>query len=359
MRHAKTTATTREAGGIMTNDDSAKKESEGGDPGGSSLIASKGDDAARAYVGPTAVPVSPTVPMDQPKVKVTDPRRVAATMKISRSAVPNIAGGPKPGSIDTPERLPAGAFQPIAVDPELVQEWMARRSKGAEAPPPAVGEAANDTGDTSRWATTEKIEKIDRSALPSSFAPKADVEPAPEALGEKGEEAGAKTAGPGARSIWLPVIVTVSIGLVVGLLVIKFVLLPSAPSISPSPSVVTPGPSAVVSVPSGRVEMPVPEAPSAIPEPSAIAPEMDAPEPSGEPSAVQSSVPPLPSVSAVGPSQPWQAAPPSPFPGPAPKPLVPASPAGGSTVPKPPATTQPVPPAPSAPSTGQKPNVIF
>jgi hypothetical protein len=353
----------------MMDDDSSKKEQQGpelggGEPGGSSLITSQGVDVARAYVGPTAVPVSPTARVDDPKVKVTDPRRIAATMKISRSTAATVAGGPKPGSIDAPEKLPPGAFQPIAVDPELVQEWMAQRGKGGEAaPPPTPGDAANDTGDTSRWATTEKIERIDRRALPSSLAPRAvrEGDQAPELEGEGDDEARAKAAAPGPQRVWLPIIVTVSIGLAVGLLVIKFFLLPAVvPGVAPPSSAVTAGPAGSP----GRVETTAPQAPSAMPAPPGSALQIEAPMPSGEPSAAHgdSSNPPLPPVSAAlpEPSPSLQAPLPSPFPVPArPKPSASGAPTGVSTGPKPPATTQSVPPAPPAPSSSEKPNVIF
>jgi hypothetical protein len=313
--------------------------------GASPVIASEGLDAARAYVGPTPVPVTPAVRVNDPKVKVTDPRRMAATMKITRP--PSVAASPSPprGTIEAPMDRPPEAFQPLAVDPALVQEWMARRGQPGSGQPGDA--AANDAGsDPSRWAKTEKIERIDRSALPSSLAPKAVDEAVSEERGGSaagGEVVREAAGGSAGRGVWIPLIVTVAGGLVVGLLVIKFFLLPAVGS-GPQPA---PTSAPVVTAAPGRVEPVAPVTVTAAPALPAVEPSAEEPAPAAsaveEPmiaptgssaAAAPSDVPTSPGTGAASPLAP------RPWPAPKPTPVVTARPTPTPTVttPKPPPT---------------------
>jgi hypothetical protein len=209
-----------------------------------STIASDGVDVARAYVGPTAVPVSHAVRVDGPKVKVNDPRR-EATVRLARVRSQVVPDRQDAGSIHTPADRPASAFQPVAADPALIQEWMARRGEAANGGQAGAsgGLAANEVGGAaSRWETTAKVEKIDRGALPSAHAPNFDREEATMHENVQGARVDGVYEGErvsAGRSIWVPLIVTVGAGLVIGVLVIKFFLLPSVTprEVSPLPTV--------------------------------------------------------------------------------------------------------------------------
>lgn len=190
------------------------------------MISSDGVDAARAYVAPTELRPVATGQVDAPKVKVNDPRR-SATVKISRVQADAMrkAAEDRPG-ITAPMDRPAGAFQPVAVDPALAQEWAARR---AQAP------SAKDA------AVTQKIPRPDRAgAAATPAAPETEplrAMPEGEIVDEKEEErrraeealrAAKEREKASGRGVWLPLVVTVTLGLGIALVVIKYFLLPPA-----------------------------------------------------------------------------------------------------------------------------------
>jgi len=160
----------------MGEDRSRAKGQEGalapGEQGSPPALGSDGLEAARVYVGPTAVPVSPVVRVNDPKVKVTDPRRAAATMKIARPPAAAVSPAPVRGTIEAPMDRPPDAFQPLAVDPALVQEWMARRGQPGDPAQPGDGAANDAEPDPSRWATTPPRKAATRMSAMSPAIPK-------------------------------------------------------------------------------------------------------------------------------------------------------------------------------------------
>lgn len=210
------------------HDDQSRSRGQGGavpgsTPGPSSVISSDGVDAARAYVAPTELRQVKQGQVDAPKVKIADPRR-SATVKISRVQADAMrqAAEERPG-VTAPMDRPAGAFQPVAVDPALAQEWAQRKAQAS----------SKDA------AVTQKIPKPERAAQAAAAAPGTEplrALPEGEIVDEKEEERrraeeearAAKERQKAGRGVWLPVIVTVALGLGIGLVVIKYFLLPPA-----------------------------------------------------------------------------------------------------------------------------------
>jgi hypothetical protein len=237
----------------MADDDELKANGHGvellkGSSNVPSVIASEGVDAARAYVGPTPVPETSAVAVNGPKVKVTDPRTLEPTVRFARSPLAQAPNGATRGSIDAPLDRPAGAFQPVAVDPSLIQEWMQHRGNtvpGEGGPLSNGAEVTDGDGESSRWAETAKVEKVDRRA----HSPYSDEVVSGETEGGMGKGGNVQQRDAvGGRGIWVPLIVTVSAGVVGGLLAIKLVILPaidfgesSAPKTQPTVSVVSSG----------------------------------------------------------------------------------------------------------------------
>jgi hypothetical protein len=210
-------------------------------------IVSDGAEAAQAYIGPTVVPSNEYSAVQTQRVKVNLPQ---TDVTVRKGAAKGAVEAGAPGSIDAPMQRPAGAFQPIAVDASLVKEWMARKESGgpsdagngnaaagisgtgrpADALPAA--DSVVDTGGSSPWAVTEKI---DRSALPSASAPRFEAS-APEPRGEPP----AKKVSKSKRQGWVLLAMAAAIGIGGGLIVVGFVLSPS-----PAPSPVNSATSAV------------------------------------------------------------------------------------------------------------------
>lgn len=218
------------------HDDQSRSRGQGdagqrSETGASPVISSDGVDAARAYVAPTELRPLAKGQVDAPKVKVSDPRR-SATVKISRVQADAMrkSAEERPG-ISTPMERPAGAFQPVAVDPALAQEWAARRGQ-------ASGKDA---------AITQKIPKPERAAPAPAGSGAPGTEPLramaegeivdeKEAQAEerrRAEEAAKalkESARASSRAVWIPVAVTVFVGVAIALFVIKYFLLPPAVS---------------------------------------------------------------------------------------------------------------------------------
>jgi hypothetical protein len=285
-------------------------------------------------------------------------------MKIVRGGARPAASGSPRGSIQAPMDRPADAFQPVAVDQQLIQEWMARRGDAGDGsrPAPPHGAPANevDTGN-SRWAATNKIEKIDRSALPSSLAPKAAAEDGATPTIDDAPPETSRTEERTARgrSLWVPVIVTVAVGLVIGLLVIKFFLLPSViPSGAPPASTAPVGPAVVPrGAEPGALPSPVPAGPSSVSSPGKE-------EPAPGSTVTEDPASPVPTASvqvsppAGAPPAPPNVAPPqvspSPF-SPSPRPALTARPSASPAPSPPPVSTQ----APQTPPSGDKPPTVL
>lgn len=212
------------------------RQSDGSGRGASGgRVGSSGEDAAQAYVGPTTVPNAHKPVLDTQKVKLTDPTTGAVvTGRTSKKGAPNSGGqrAPQQGSIQAPLDRPAGAFQPLAVDPQLMAEWAARGKQGtpppgasaqaAKAPAGGQGSAGGADGNSTPWAVTEKI---DRAALAGLAQGKGVKLP---------DDGGAGTAGAGRpsqepeslRGILLPLFLTILVGTLIGVVIIKVFLLP-------------------------------------------------------------------------------------------------------------------------------------
>lgn len=303
------------------------------------VISSDGMEAGRAYVGPTALPELARPPVDTQRVKIPDPQmRAMATTAMKVPRVPGVQA-PHRGAIAAPLERPAGAFQPVAVDPSLVQEWAARR--GGQGATGAGGDSGVGAGAESPWATTAKI---DRSMLPSSHAPGRPAGGVAE--GEREADTVVDTSRPAptgsGRGVWLPLIVTVCVGMVAGLLVIWFVFIPklgagSGPASTTSaiteappavPTMAAPPPSGAVVAPSSSGAVGAEPSTGSTPE----APVPSAGDEGQDPGLGAAPVPPVRSPPGTGPVQPWPRGPTPPVKTSAPAqtspPQAPAEPAG-------------------------------
>jgi predicted RecA/RadA family phage recombinase len=170
--------------------------------------------------------------LDTQKVKVTDPATGAVvTSRTSKAGAQNSGGqrAPAQGSIQAPLERPAGAFQPLAVDPQLMAEWAARGKQGtpppgasaqaAKAPAGGQGSAGGADGNATPWAVTEKI---DRAALAGLAQGKGVKLP-----DDGGAGAGRPSQEPESlRGILLPLFLTILVGTLIGVVIIKVFLLP-------------------------------------------------------------------------------------------------------------------------------------
>jgi hypothetical protein len=196
-------------------------------------VGSSGEDAAQAYVGPTTVPNAHKPVLDTQKVKVTDPATGAVvTGKSSKGGAPKGAGqrAPEQGSIQAPLDRPAGAFQPLAVDPQLMAEWAAR---GKQGPPPSgagaptvkvpaggQGSTGGDAGNPTPWAVTEKIDRAALAGLAQGKGVKLPDDGRASTPGRPSQEPESL------RGILLPLFLTILVGTLIGVVIIKVFLLP-------------------------------------------------------------------------------------------------------------------------------------
>lgn len=212
------------------------RQSDGAGRGASGgRVGSSGEDAAQAYVGPTTVPNAHKPVLDTQKVKVMDPATGAVvTGKSSRAGAPPSAGqrAPAQGSIQAPLDRPAGAFQPLAVDPQLMAEWAARGKQGA--PPPgasaqaakasagAPGSPGGEASNPTPWAVTEKIDRAALAAIAQGKGVKL-----PDDGRASAPDAGRPSQEPEPlRGILLPLFLTILVGTMIGVVIIKVFLLP-------------------------------------------------------------------------------------------------------------------------------------